>query len=322
MKNQSEKMSSFYSQELIDLVTLAAVDSNEWRKLLDKAEGAGKVEGAKTLGTDATNIWHTLSDKIAGVAPIAAALDAPVTSFLLVDFQSKVDTAFAEFDKAESALSEGGEHSAIEACYNLRHIYLANRRTFEALTDFRLLCGVVNAGIKAAQKNATDLARQTQCMAQKGAMAQKARDRICKLIKYDLEKYGLAVNLQKVQSTVIDVKEPHVDTDAEKAEKAIISAFKLDPTAAIGALLKLEHTTMASIRNAIERAQKAAQIETAKQDAEHKQGAAEDIANKVPDNGKDNPETGRPNVADMVSALNATEQSEQAAQHLANVANA
>lgn len=310
-----------YSQDLIDLVVARAVDSKEWRKLLTKVESAGDIEGAIALKDVGQNIWHVVADKVASVAAIAVALKTPITAHLMVELTEKAKALYSEFDALESALFEGGEQADIDACGAAK---LAAKEAFfvvESLTDFRLLCGVVSAGIKAAQKKAEGLASSTWCLAEKGNMAKNARENIVTMLKRDLNKYGLYVEWKKLEVTAVPVKEKAVDTDAQKAAKNIASAFKNSPDGAIDAILALEPTTRATIKNAIERAEKAAAIETAKQDAEHKKGAADDIADKVPDNGKTNPETGRPNVADMVSALNATEQSELADAHLDAVAN-
>jgi hypothetical protein len=319
MKATDEKTPSYYSQELIDGAKAAAVNSKEWAMLLRNAIAAGDIDGALALKDERTRIWHTLADKLSAVAPVAVTFAAPITTFLVLDELDKARKLFETFDAAESALSEGGSHEEIGECFELRRLWREGVAIHEALTDFRLLCGCINAGIKAAQENAQALAKQANCLAAQGNKPQAARDKIVQMFKYDLGKYGLKVNLQKVQAETCDVSCKAADTDAEKAAKAIVSAFKLDPSAAMDAILKLELTTVATLRNAIERQQKAAQIETAKQDSEHKQGAAEGIADKVPDNGKPNPDTGRPNVADMVSALNADDEAKAAARRLADL---
>jgi hypothetical protein len=306
MKAQSEKLSTYFNQELIDGAKLAAINSNEWKLLLDKAIAAGEIDGAKALAAEGTKIWHTLSDRLSAVAPVAATFEAPITVFLVTDVSEKVAACFEAFDKAESALSAGGTQAEINECFELRRLYRESLNVCDALKDFRLLCGVVNAGIKAAQKRACDLARQTSCMAQKGAMEKKARDAICTMIKRDLEKYGLKVVLQTVEASHIDVKLQVVETDAQKAEKAIMAAFKLDPTAAIAAILKLDSTTRATIKNAILRLETKAAKNTAKEDTEHKQGAVETLADKA---GGVNPDTGKPNVTDLVTLANASDQS-------------
>jgi len=325
MKNSKSvkvDLSEGYSQDLIDLVVARAVDSKEWRKLLTKVESAGDIEGAIALKETGQNIWHAVADKTASVAAVAVAVNAPITAHLMVQLTDKANELYREFDALESALFEGGSQAEVDACADAKLAAKEAFFTVEALTDFRLLCGVVSAGIKAAQKNAESLAGKTWCLAEKGSKAKNARDAIIAMLKRDLNKYGLFVEWKKLTVVSVPVKEKTVDTDAQKAAKAIISAFKNSPDGAIDAILALDPTTRGTIKNAIERAEKAAQVETAKQDSEHKKGAADDIANKVPDNGKINPATGRPNVADMVSALNATEQSELADDHLKQVVNA
>mgnify|MGYP001596122986 CR=1 FL=1 len=317
MKATDEKLSSYFNQELIDGAKLAAVDSKEWRLLLDKAIAAGEIDGAKVLASEGAKIWHTLSDKLSAVAPVAATFEAPITVHLVTDVSEKVAAALAAFDLAESALSDGGTQQEVDACFDLRTAYRKSLKLADALKDFRLLCGVINAGIKAAQENARSIAKRTCCMAQKGAMEKKARDAICKMVKRDLEHYGLKVELQTVKATVIDVKVEAVETDAQKAKKAIATAFKLDPSAAISALLDLDPTTVSTLKNAIERAQKKAQKRTAQEDTEHKEGAVEDLAGKA---GALNPETGKPNVSDLVSVANAAKEARLAAKRLLDLA--
>ena len=309
MKATDEKLSTYFNQELIDGAKAAAVNSKEWALLLTNAIAAGDIDGALACKNDRTRIWHTLSDRLSGVAPFAVTFGAPITKFLVYDLTGEAETIFAAFDKAESALCEGGTQAEIDACNDMRTRYREAWNVVNALTDFRLLCGVVNAGIKAAQENAAALARKAGHLAQKGnSPAQKARDAIVKMIRYDLEKYGLKVNLQKVQAEVCDVVENVPDTDAEKAAKAIVSAFKLDPSAALDAILNLEATTLATLRNAIERQQKAAQIETQKQDSEHKAGAVEQLAENM---------DGKP--TDLATVGAASRESRESARRLADL---
>jgi hypothetical protein len=316
MKASDEKTPSYFNQELIDGAKAAAVNSKEWAKLLSGAIAAGDIDGALVLKDERSRIWHTLSDKLSAVAPVAVTFGAPITTFLVLDAQDKAAKAFETFDAAESALCEGGSHEEISECADLRGVWRECVAIHEALIDFRLLCGVINAGIKAAQENAQALAKKTNCLAAQGDKPKAARDAICKMIKYDLGKYGLLVNLQKVQAEACNATCKVADTDAEKAAKAIVSAFKLDPSAAMEAILKLELTTVATLRNAIERQQKAAQIETQQQDTEHKEGAAEALAGKA---GAIDPATGKPYVADMVSVANAETEARIAARLLADL---
>jgi hypothetical protein len=301
-------LSGFYHQDLIDLATKAAGDSKEWRKLLDKAEAAGDISGAKAVGDVGLNIWHSLFDRLASLCPVAVTFDAPITSHLLADAQDVAETTFQEWNTAENALSEGGTQAEIDAALELKHVYCEARSVVEALIDFRRMVGVISAGIKSAQKEAERLARNTWCMADKGAKAKKARDAIQKLCKRDLEKYGFAVDLKTVQATLIPVKVEAPETDAQKAAKAIASAFKVSPSGAIDALLKLEPTTLATIKNAILRAEKAAQKVTAQEDLEHKEGAHEKLTGQV---------DGMP--TDLVTVANSGESVDLAAQHLADL---
>lgn len=311
-----------YSQDLIDLVVARAVDSKEWRKLLTKVESAGEIEGAIALKDTSGNIWHVVADKVASVAAIAVAIGAPITSHLMAGLSDKAGQLFREFDALESALSDGGTQTDVDACADAKRVAKEAFFVVEAMTDFRLLCGIVSAGIKQAQKNAESLAGKTWCLAEKGNMAKNAREAIVAMLKRDLNKYGVLVEWKTCGATSVPIKEKVVDTDAQKAAKSIASAFKNSPEGAIDAILALDPTTRSTIKNAIERAEKAAQVETAKQDSEHKQGALESLTDKLPLNGQTNPETGRPNVADMVSVANASEQVDLAGEHLAQVANA
>jgi len=294
-----------YSQDLIDLVVARAVDSKEWRKLLTKVESAGDIEGAVALKDVGQNIWHVVADKVASVAGIAVALKTPITAHLMVELTEKAKALYGEFDTLESALFEGGAQAEVDACAVAK---LAAKEAFfvvESLTDFRLLCGVVSAGIKAAQKKAEALASSTWCLAEKGNMAKNAREAIVAMLKRDLNKYGLYVDWKKLEVTSVPVKEKTVDTDAQKAAKSIASAFKHSPDGAIDAILALEPTTRATIKNAIERAEKAAQIATATEDKEHKEGAVESLETHV---------DGMP--TDLASVGTASREALDAAQHL------
>ena len=312
-KSVKVDMTDGYSQDLIDLVVARAVDSKEWRKLLEKVEAAGEIDGALALKDVGQNIWHAVADKTASVAAVAVAVNAPITAHLMVQLTDKANELYREFDALESALSEGGLQAEVDACAAAK---LAAKEAFfevEALTDFRLLCGVVSAGIKKAQKKAETLAGNTWCLAEKGSKAKNARDAIIAMLKRDLNKYGLFVEWKKLTVVTVPVKEKQVDTDAQKAAKAIASAFKNSPDGAIDAILALDPTTRGTIKNAIERAEKAAKVETAKQDSEHKAGAVEDLTEKslTP-----NMETGTAPVANMFSVLNASDASVEAARHL------
>jgi len=308
MKASDEKVPSYYNQELIDGAKAAAVNSKEWALLLRNAIAAGDIDGAIALKDERTRIWHTLADKLSAVAPVAVTFGAPITTFLVLDAQDKAAKAFETFDTAESALCDGGSHDEISECADLRRVWRECVAIHEALTDFRLLCGCVNAGIKAAQDNAQALAKQANCLAAQGDKPKAARDKIVQMFKYDLGKYGLKVNLQKVQAETCEASCKVADTDAEKAAKAIVSAFKLDPSAAMEAILKLELTTVATLRNAIERQQKAAQIETQKQDTEHKEGALEQLAENM---------DGKP--TDLASVGTASREAKEAARRLADL---
>lgn len=278
MKNSKKiDLSGFYHQDLINLAVAAASGSKEWRKMLDKAESAGDISGAKAVGDVGLACWHQIFDRLASLCPVAVTFDAPITTHLMLDVQAVADKAFEEFDTAESALDEGGSQADIVAAFELRKAFFDARQIVESLSDFRLMVGCISAGIKSAQEKAELLAKKTWCMAAKGAKAKKARGAIQTLCKRDLATYGFYVDLQKVQATIVPVKIDTADTDAQKAAKAIASAFKVSPSGAIDALLKLEATTMATIKNAIERAQKAAQVETAKQDHDHKENALEQL---------------------------------------------
>jgi len=312
-KSVKVDMTDGYSQDLIDLVVARAVDSKEWRKLLEKVEAAGEIDGAIALKDVGQNIWHVVADKTASVAAVAVAINAPITAHLMVQLTDKANELYREFDALESALSEGGSQSEVDACADAKRAAKEAVFVVEALTDFRSLCGVVSAGIKKAQKNAERLAGNTWCLAEKGSKGKNARDAIIAMLKRDLNKYGLFVEWKKLTVVTVPVKEKQVDTDAQKAAKAIASAFKNSPDGAIDAILALDPTTRGTIKNAIERAEKAASVETAKQDSEHKAGAVEDLKEKslTP-----NMETGTAPVANMFSVLNASDASVEAARHL------
>ena len=312
-KSVKVDMTDGYSQDLIDLVVARAVDSKEWRKLLEKVEAAGEIDGALALKDVGQNIWHAVADKTASVAAVAVAINAPITAHLMVQLTDKANELYREFDALESALSEGGLQAEVDACIAAKQAAKEAFFVVEALTDFRLLCGVVSAGIKKAQKNAERLAGNTWCLAEKGSKGKNARDAIIAMLKRDLNKYGLFVEWKKLTVVTVPVKEKTVDTDAQKAAKAIASAFKNSPDGAIDAILALDPTTRGTIKNAIERAEKAALVETAKQDSEHKAGAVEDLTEKslTP-----NMATGTAPVANMFSVLNASDASVEAARHL------
>lgn len=302
-----------YSQDLIDLVVARAVDSKEWRKLLEKVEAAGEIDGALALKDVGANIWHSVADRTASVAAIAIVIGAPITAHLMVELTDKACQLFREFDALESALSEGGTQEEIDACFEAFRVAKEAAYVVDALTDFRSLAGVVSAGIKKAQKNAESLAGKTWCLAEKGSKAKNAREAIVTMLKRDLAKYGVYVDWKKCTAITVPVKEKTEDTDAQKAAKSIASAFKHSPDGAIDAILALDPTTRGTIKNAIERAEKAAQVETQQQDTEHKEGAVEDLTEKslTP-----NMETGAAPVANMFSVLTADDEAKAAARRL------
>lgn len=306
-----------YSQDLIDLVVARAVDSKEWRKLLTKVEAAGDIEGAIALKSVGQNIWHVVADKTALVAAIAVVIGAPITAHLMTTLTAKATELYRAFDAAESALCEGGTQEEIDACTEAKRVAREAAYVVEALTDFRCLCGVVSAGVKQAQKNAESLAKSTWCVAEKGSKAKNAGDAIKAMLKRDLNKYGVLIDWRKCEATSCEIKEKGVDTDAQKAAKAIASAFKHSPDGAIDALLLLDPTTRGTIKNAIEAAEKAAIIETQKQDTEHKQGAVEELTDKAL--WRFDPLTGKPYASDMFTVLNAGDSATEAARRLADL---
>lgn len=136
---------------------------------------------------------------------------------------------------------------------------LAGDASDAAKVQFRDLCGVVNAALKAAQ-SAAKRAAISKCEAAKMAdYAKKARDRIVKALERHMAQYQVKVNWQEVKVT--SVEEPVAETDADKAKAAIVRAFKLDATVATQTLAGMDLLTLEGIRDAVSLAIEARKLE-------------------------------------------------------------
>jgi hypothetical protein len=231
---------SFYVAELIDCAAERAALDPAFALLQKQADHAGQIAGAAVNGADAAAYWKALADKLAPCAAYAATFGAPVTVQAVAQLQA----------------SDGVNQAA-------------------ALADFRAYCGLVSVGVKAAQGAAKRTAIQEFKAAEMADRAKKARGRIIKALSRALEVYGLKVDFQAVKAATCEAKEIEPEGDDVKAAKAIENAFKLDASAAIAAIGKLEPATLVTLAAVIAQAQAehAAAASVQKVEAEAESGA-------------------------------------------------
>jgi hypothetical protein len=171
-------------------------------KLIKSARSFGATCGASALKKDAVKWAQTLADKM--FLPVAVLLDLE-----LCEFGKDGEPTAADFPLcADSA---------------------------PLLVEY---VGLANIAIKAAQEKALDSLPDDAPAKQRSAVCKGARNVICTRVKRQLEKYGVAVNLQTG-----DYSECELDggaTKAEKATKAVVGAFGKSTDGALAGLVALD----------------------------------------------------------------------------------
>lgn len=304
MKNQ---ITSGYSAELVAFAGERAATDKTFAASLNMASHAGQIVGASVNSAQAQSYWAELADSMADSAAYCAELGAPVTGQLVAQAMAEDANNVKALATAEHGIGTAASADDMAALQAMRDATAASAEKVFNLAAFRDHCALVSVGIKAAQATARRTAISDRKVAELAKRAKQARDRITKALERALLVYGLKVNFQAVSSALVEAKEPVDETDAQKAERAIIRAFKLDPTAAIGALLKLDPLTVLSVsRHLAAHIQAQADAEE-KADAEHKAQAADDLRARM----------GEGSI-DLVSVANAEREAEKAADKVAD----
>lgn len=314
---KTAEVDSFFSAELVTEAGERAALDAPFAKLLTQADRAGQVAGASVNSSDAGAYWVQLVDKFGPSIAHAAAVGGPITK-QAVSQAGAIDGAnSAAFMQAlASCERETVTQEQALAVDALRDECRASAGAFAMLDQFRALCGLVSVGVQSAQKAAKKTAIVEFKAAEMADRAKKARDKIIKRLNRALLAYGLKVDWQAVSATAVEAVEDEPETDASKAAKAITSAFKLDASAAIEALCKLEPALLTTLGAAIANVQAKAQLNSLAEHAEHTEDAAKALADKL-----GLPAATRENapgaVVDLVSVANAAEQADIAADTLA-----
>lgn len=275
MKNQ--KVVSHFSPELVTEAGVRAAVDAPFAKLLTQADHAGKVAGASVNASEAGNFWAELADKISPCAAYAASVGGPVTLQAIsqagLEDKGNSQAFMIALDKCDKETVTPEQAGKVNA---LRDKARDSAGAYAMLDGMRGLCGLVSVGVKAAQ-TAARLTAINECKAAEIAKRAKlARDKIIKRLDRALLIYGLKIDWQACIATAVEAKEPPVETDAEKAVKALARAFSLDASACIEALAQSEPAFLLTMVEALKPAVKAAQAA-----AQLKRTEAEKVAGEV-----------------------------------------
>lgn len=201
-----------------------------------------------------------MSSKTAGgkVATYNESLVAEVESVAATDEAVKKALAIAvDAGKVAGATIHGTEALAqFKALGDMLAKAIAEARAEEAVTategskQFRLLVGMANAAIRAAQTTAKRLAIGQHKAAELSTYAKKARDKIVKCLDRHLAIYGYSVDWQAV--TFAEVAVPDEVTEEQRAAKAVVSAFNLSGAGALQGVLQLPSQTLVALAAAVQ----------------------------------------------------------------------
>ena len=306
----SSKIQSFFAPELVQLAADKAADDKEYKALLFKATRAGLGAGASIHSRDAGDVWRELADELASVAAVAVALGGPVT-------QQVIALAFLDAHKAAETAASAG--ALVQASPNDADLIAKAKEAADAskaasqhaiaLDNFRARCALVNVAFKAAQTEAKRTAVQTFKTADMAKAAKRARDKIAKAIGRALAVFGFKVDFQACSCVECEIDDSE-QTDADKAKAAIVRAFKLDASAAIGALMLQAGSTLDTVLRLLQDKADAARRNLLQEDAEHKEDAADKLGDKLGEPAATT--SGQTGVVDLVSVANAESEADAA----------